>query len=67
MNCSSFVSTAFLIIVLTILKKIIKINYRKELNMKHKKMTTIEKNEFSNNLMETLWAIGTSVTASAVH
>jgi len=30
-------------------------------------MTTIEKNEFSNNLMETLWAIGTSVTASAVH
>ena len=42
------------------------LNNEKEVHMKHNKMNNNLIKSSINNILETLWAIGTSITASAV-
>ena len=66
-SCSSFVSVVLQSIVLTITRFYLnEKNKRKETHMKQVKRndSTIKKSIIS--VLETLWSIGTSITASAV-
>lgn len=60
-SCGGFVSIA-LVLILIILKFL---KLRKEYHMKHNKNRTIT-SDLGNAGTETIWAIGTSIAASAV-
>jgi hypothetical protein len=65
-NRNSFVSIALIFLTLIFLQNILKIKLRKETIMKHIKMYTKAIKSIVRSTFETLWAIGTSITASAV-
>lgn len=68
-SCDGYVPIALLVFTLTVIRfflNLVKFKHRKEMHMEHKNNVKITLKNGLTSLVETVWAIGTSITAAGV-